>query len=102
MEELGKLLEGLKSVLYGEGEQEPKKQDIQDVAKEAYANDLLLLLVQNIQLLEFESRRHASQIFNNLLKVQINNKYTTVEYISLHVEILTWLLNGYAKNISFC
>jgi calcium binding protein 39 len=101
VEELTKNLSLLKSILYGdlhgESNQEPKRNEILDVALHSYSSHFLLLLVQYVEHLEFEARKDAMQIFNNLLKLQMNSRYPTVEYIAASPQILLILMNGYEK-----
>jgi hypothetical protein len=54
VDELSKNFVLLKQLLYGDGENEPKKVEIQEVAKEAYASHFLLFLTQNLEHMEFE------------------------------------------------
>lgn len=92
------MLEHLRQVLYGTGEHEPKKQDVQDLSTYVHQCDLIPLLVRNLPLLEFESRKHATQIINNLIKLQMTSgKYATAEYIAEHKDVLYALLHGYEK-----
>ncbi|KAG2377617.1 hypothetical protein C9374_009133 [Naegleria lovaniensis] len=101
-EDCGKVLSGIKQLLLGNTaaveKEEPKKSDINDIAKEAYDTDFLLLLVQYLEHLDFESRKDGMIIFNFLVKLQMNGRYTTVDYICEHAQILTILLHGYEKS----
>lgn len=102
LDDLGRALDTLRQLLYGTGDQEPKKQDVQDIAAQAHKRGLLLLLVRNLAHLEFESRKHATQIFNNLIKMQATTaggKSATVDYICDHLEVLFTLLHGYVVTI---
>jgi calcium binding protein 39 len=100
VEELSKNFAQLKQLLYGEGENEPKKNEVQEVAKEVYSSHFLLFLVSNLEYMEFEARRDAMQVFNNLIKLQMNGRYTTVDYICSNPQILYILLHGYEKDTS--
>jgi len=100
IEELSRNFVSLKQVLYGDGENEPKKNDVQDVAKEVYSTHFLLFLVSHLEFMEFEARRDAMQVFNNLIKLQMNGRYTTVDYICNNPQILYILLHGYEKDTS--
>ncbi|KAL9648160.1 hypothetical protein ABK040_012693 [Willaertia magna] len=97
-EECGKVLQNIKQLLFGNATEEPKKTDIFEIAKEAYENDFLLYLVQYIEYLDFEARKDGMLIFNYLVKLQMNGRYTTVDYICEHDQILTILLTGYEKS----
>lgn len=92
--DLSKQLVEIREILYGPTDTEQKKQDITDLAKEIYQTDLLFLLLNNLEFLEFEARRDVEKIFTNLLKLTINGKQSTVEYIG-NTKILEILVNGY-------
>ncbi|EFC44989.1 calcium binding protein 39-like protein [Naegleria gruberi] len=101
-EDCGKLLSGIKQLLLGNAatteKEEPKKSDINDIAKEANDTDFLLLLVQYLEHLDFESRKDGMIIFNFLVKYQLNGRFTTVDYICEHPQMLSLLLSGYEKS----
>lgn len=80
-----------------EGESEPKRNDIHELAKEAYATDLIILLIKCLEYLEFEARKDVVFIVNNLIKLMIGGRYTTVDYIVKNPQILKMLLSGYEK-----
>lgn len=60
-----------------------------------YSQDTLQLLVSNMWRFEFEARKDASQIFNNLLRRQIGTRWPTVEYLTTKPEVLFTALKGY-------
>lgn len=97
LEDLSKLLEMAKVMIYGETDKEPKRQDILDFAQLACASELYLHLSSKMPAIEFEGKRFASQVFNHLLKVSHDSKLITVDYILLHPEILDYLLHGYVS-----
>ena len=45
--------------------------------------------------LDFEARKDAVHIFNNLLRRQIGSRYPTVEYLSLKHEVIFATLANY-------
>ncbi|KAF8841501.1 mo25 protein [Paxillus ammoniavirescens] len=95
-EEVSRNIQAIKGVLYGDGEPVPEL--IAQLAQETYSTDLLLILVQNIARLDFESRKDAVQIFSNLLRRQIGARLPTVEYIcAKHEEVIFATLAGYAN-----
>ena len=51
---MSKNLLQMKTILYGDGEQEPNPELVSQLSQEIYQNDLLQLLVQNLSKLEFE------------------------------------------------
>jgi calcium binding protein 39 len=94
-EDLTKYIDGMKSILMGDGEHEPNPESSVLLANEVYSNDLLPLLCKHIAFLEFEARKDAAAIFNNLLKRQVGPRYPTVEYILRNPSILDDLMKGY-------
>ncbi|KAK4700629.1 calcium binding protein 39, partial [Phenoliferia sp. Uapishka_3] len=94
-EEISKNLFQMKLLLYGDGENDPQPEVIAQLAQEVYANDILQLLVLHIWRFEFEARKDVSQIFNNLLRRQIGQRWPTVEYLSQKEETIFAALKGY-------
>ncbi|CAO1612812.1 unnamed protein product [Parajaminaea phylloscopi] len=94
-EEVTKSLFQMKVILYGDGENEPQAEQVAQLAQEVYTQDALQLLVSNIWRFEFEARKDASQIFNNLLRRQIGTRWPTVEYLTTKPEVLFTALKGY-------
>lgn len=96
LEECSKILLQIKNTLYAPTEQEEVNQElVSQLAQEIYAADLLQLLVQHMNRLEFEAKKDASQIFNNLLRRQIGTRSPTVEYLSAKPDILVQLVCSY-------
>ncbi|KAA1472610.1 mo25 protein [Dentipellis sp. KUC8613] len=88
-----KHLQQIKGVLYGDGDPVPEL--LAQLAQETYSTDLLYLLVVHIARFDFEARKDAVQVFNNLLRRQIGARWPTVEYISSKREVLFAALAGY-------
>lgn len=74
---------------------DPLPELIAQLAQETYSTDLLYHLLQNIQRLDFESRKDVVQIFNTLLRRQIGSRFPTVEYLSNKPEVLFTAFRGY-------
>lgn len=74
---------------------EPVPELLAQLAQETYSTDLLYFLVLHIGRFDFEARKDAVQIFNNLLRRQIGTRWPTVEYISSKREVLFAALQGY-------
>ncbi|CAJ0651508.1 5244_t:CDS:2 [Entrophospora sp. SA101] len=94
-EDISKNLTTMKTILYGDGENEPVPETVAQLAQEVYNNDILHLLVLNIWRFEFEAKKDVSQVFNNLLKRQIGSLTPTVDYLRNREDILFVLLKGY-------
>ncbi len=67
------------------------------LAQEAYCTGLLDLIVANLALFDFESRKNAVIIFNVLVRRQIGSRMPTVEYVRSHPLILGRLVRGYEQ-----
>ena len=55
------------------------------LSQEVYNSGLLLLLLRNLHRIDFEGKKDAVQVFNNLLRRQIGTRTPTVEYICTKV-----------------
>ncbi|NXU04092.1 CB39L protein, partial [Buphagus erythrorhynchus] len=95
LEEVSKSLQAMKEILCGTTDKEPPTEIVAQLAQELYNSGLLVTLIANLQLIDFEGKKDVSQIFNNILRRQIGTRSPTVEYISAHPHILFMLLKGY-------
>lgn len=68
---------------------------VAQLAQETYNTDLLHLLVLNMARFDFEARKDAVNVFNNLLRRQIGSRYPTVEYLSGKQDVIFATLAGY-------
>uniref|UniRef100_A0A8B9FE36 Calcium binding protein 39 like n=1 Tax=Amazona collaria TaxID=241587 RepID=A0A8B9FE36_9PSIT len=93
--EVSKSLQAMKEILCGTADKEPPTEIVAQLAQELYNSGLLVTLIANLQLIDFEGKKDVSQIFNNILRRQIGTRSPTVEYISAHPHILFMLLKGY-------
>ncbi|CAG0899334.1 unnamed protein product [Darwinula stevensoni] len=97
-EDVTKNLGVMKSMLFGSSEAEPQNDIlVATLSQELYSSNLLLLLIQNLHRIEFESKKDAAQIFNNVLRRQIGTRTPTVEHICSRPEILFTLMHGYEQ-----
>uniref|UniRef100_A0A2K5YJ29 Calcium binding protein 39 like n=1 Tax=Mandrillus leucophaeus TaxID=9568 RepID=A0A2K5YJ29_MANLE len=94
-EEVSKSLQAMKEILCGTNEKEPPTEAVAQLAQELYNSGLLVTLIADLQLIDFEGKKDVTQIFNNILRRQIGTRSPTVEYISAHPHILFMLLKGY-------
>uniref|UniRef100_A0A8C8FMY3 Uncharacterized protein n=1 Tax=Oncorhynchus tshawytscha TaxID=74940 RepID=A0A8C8FMY3_ONCTS len=94
-EEVSKCLVAMKEILYGTGDKEPHTETVAQLAQELYNSGLLISLVENLQVIDFEGKKDVCQIFNNILRRQIGTRSPTVEYFCSHQEVLFVLQKGY-------
>lgn len=86
----------IKNMLYGTSDSEPQTDIVvSQLAQELYNSNLLLLLIQNLNRIDFEGKKDVAQVFNNVLRRQIGTRSPTVEYICTKPEILFTLIAGY-------
>lgn len=95
-EDVSKNLVLVKNMLYGTSDQEPQTDIVlAQLAQELYNSGVLLLLIHNLQKIDFEGKKDVAQVFNNILRRQIGARLPTVEYICTKQEILFTLMRGY-------
>ncbi|KAI5618421.1 calcium-binding protein 39-like isoform X1, partial [Silurus asotus] len=94
-DEVSKCLVAMKEILYGTNDKEPHTETVAQLAQELYNSGLLISLVENLQVIDFEGKKDVCQIFNNILRRQIGTRSPTVEYFCSHQEVLFILLKGY-------
>jgi calcium binding protein 39 len=99
LEEVSKSLSAMKTMLYGTADQEPQTELIAQLAQEIYNSHLLLLLINGLEKLDFEARKDAAQVFNNVLRRQIGTRSPTVEYLCTKEEIVHTLVRGYENPV---
>lgn len=93
LEKLSKYLNSMKTMLYGDGENDPNPKLIQELCDDLLNPDSLLVdLLVNMKKLEFEARKDVAQVYNFLLR---QRKEKAAEYIKTHSKILTLLVQGY-------
>uniref|UniRef100_A0A182NAY3 Uncharacterized protein n=1 Tax=Anopheles dirus TaxID=7168 RepID=A0A182NAY3_9DIPT len=97
LQELLKALkEAVSSLDRGNNNSETAQDDVIVVSQLTNTN-LLLLLTQNLNLIDFEGKKDVVQIFNNVLRRKIGTRSSTVEYICTKPEILFTLLAEYEQ-----
>ncbi|KAH0605830.1 uncharacterized protein H6S33_004287 [Morchella sextelata] len=97
-EEVSRLLAQMKVVLQGNAETDPIPDQVQVLAQEVYAIDLLPLLANNLHRLDFEAKKDVTALFNGLLRYcpQPINRFPTVEYLhNSRPDTLITLVKGY-------
>jgi len=92
---LGLLAGGFITVGGGNGGGNQSDIIVAQLSQEVYNSGLLLLLLRNLHMVDFEGKKDAVQVFNNLLRRQIGTRTPTVEYICTKPEIVFTLCRGY-------
>eukprot|EP00095_Tigriopus_kingsejongensis_P006450 maker-scaffold384_size188899-snap-gene-0.30 protein:Tk06450 transcript:maker-scaffold384_size188899-snap-gene-0.30-mRNA-1 annotation:"Mo25" len=96
-EDLSKQLINVKTLLFGTESEQQSDIMLAQLSQEMYNLNLLLLLIRNLHRIDFEGKKDAVQIFNNVLRRQIATRTPTVEYICTKPEILYSLCRGYEQ-----
>nr|ACO14798.1 Mo25 [Caligus clemensi] len=96
-EDLSKQLVNMKTLLFGTESDQQSDIILAQLSQEMYNSGLLLLCLRNLHRIDFEGKKDAVQIFNNILRRQIGTRTPTVEYICTKPEILFTLCRGYEQ-----
>ena len=96
-EEVSKQLVNMTGLLFGSDNEQQSDVVLAQLSQEMYNSGLLLLLLRNLHRIDFEGKKDAAQIFNNVLRRQIGTRTPTVEYICTTPEILFTLCRGYEQ-----
>ncbi|KAJ4460767.1 putative Calcium-binding protein 39 [Paratrimastix pyriformis] len=94
VEELSKLLAATKVVLYGDAENEANPESIAQLVSETVQSDILPLLITNLEVAEFESRKDIAMIFNAILRREVGGQ-SVVQYLLVHPEVIETLVRSY-------
>eukprot|EP01095_Lingulamoeba_sp_RSL-Kostka_P006982 TRINITY_DN220_c0_g1_i1.p1 TRINITY_DN220_c0_g1~~TRINITY_DN220_c0_g1_i1.p1 ORF type:complete len:338 (-),score=96.62 TRINITY_DN220_c0_g1_i1:779-1792(-) len=97
VEEITKNTIIIKDTLYGDQEHPPNPDTCSALAQEIYNSGVLPNIINHLIDLEFEARKDFAQIFNNLLRMQINTTSPCVEYLCQNTDILEALIAGYEQ-----
>jgi len=96
-EEVGKQLVAITGMIYGGENEQQSDHLLAQLSQEMYNSGLLLILLRNLHRIDFEGKKDAAQIFNNILRRQIGTRTPTVEHILHQPEILFTLCKGYEQ-----
>lgn len=99
-DEVSKAMLTLKVMLFGDAstDVEVKAQDVAEVVRLACDSDLLYVIAGNLSFMEFETRKDAVQIFNNLLRREVDEttgKSPAAKVAENDGEVLKTLVKGY-------
>jgi len=95
MEDVSKQFSYITSIMGGNENEQQSDILLAQLSQEMYNSGLLLALLRNLHKIDFEGKKDAAQIFNNILRRQIGTRTPTVEYIITTPEILFTLCKGY-------
>jgi len=95
MDKITANLSDMKFMLYGDGDNDPKQENVKKLADELFGSDLLLIILQQMKNFDFEARKDVAQIYNFVLR---QRKKEALEYVNSHPEILKTLVLGYKES----
>eukprot|EP00823_Brevimastigomonas_motovehiculus_P001639 TRINITY_DN1222_c0_g3_i1.p1 TRINITY_DN1222_c0_g3~~TRINITY_DN1222_c0_g3_i1.p1 ORF type:complete len:397 (+),score=101.98 TRINITY_DN1222_c0_g3_i1:53-1243(+) len=95
MEKISTNLSEMKFMLYGDGDNEPKQENVKKLSDDLFHSEVLLAMLTHIKKFEFEARKDVAQVYNFLLR---QRKKESLDYITAHPEILKMLVSGYADS----
>ena len=106
VEEISRLVAGMKELMFGEGEL-CNKESALVIVNEACKTDLVTELVDCLSMLDFETRKDVAQVFGSILRLEEVGSDGSVscpgkEYVLRHLDILSTLFDGFSSvEISF-
>merc|ERR1712212_286872 len=96
-EDLSRQLVNITTLLFGADNDQQSDIVLAQLSQEMYNTGLILALLRNLHRIDFEGKKDAVQIFNNILRRQIGTRTPTVEYICTKPEIVFTLCHGYER-----
>lgn len=99
IEELGKLMVDIKSILYGTSETEPVPEACAQVTQEFFRENSFRLLIICLSKLPLEARTDATQIVANLQRQQVHSRLIACDYLEANIDIMDILVSGYEDHI---
>jgi len=93
-EEISKRIQQIKVVLYGDQDKEVNPARCGEIAAWIKREDLMMRLVVDLPTLQFEARKNVAQIFNNLLRRDVED---FSGYVCARKDLLDMLVQGYER-----
>lgn len=94
VEELGRYLNAMKVLMFGEENAPASKETALSIAYETCKTDLLMLMVRWLHVLQFEARKDAAQLFGAVVRLENKGDQPGVQFVSKHPDCLQTLFNG--------
>lgn len=95
VEDLGKYLNAMKLLMFGDENASATKETALTIAYETCKTDLLTLMARWLPVLQFEARKDAAQLFGAVVRLENKGEQPGVQFVSRHPECLETLFNGY-------
>lgn len=96
IEELGKYLNAMKVLMFGDEHGAASKETALIIAYETCKSDLLSLMVRWLGVLHFEARKDAAQLFGAIVRLENKEEQPGAAYVAGQPEVMEMLFNGCA------
>ncbi|CAA0836523.1 Putative MO25-like protein [Striga hermonthica] len=93
--ELGKHIQHLRKILYGDSQSEPLSDACAQLAQEFFRDNTLRLLIVCLPKLNLEARKNSTQIVANLQRQQVQCRLIACDYLEKNLDLLDVLVAGY-------
>ncbi|KAG8660024.1 hypothetical protein MANES_02G106400v8 [Manihot esculenta] len=95
--ELSKLILELRTVLFGNGQNEPSSDACAQLTQEFFKQDVFRLLIISLPKLDLGTRQNATHVIANLQRQRVNCRFIASEFMENNLDIMDILLPGYAN-----
>ncbi|GER48137.1 Mo25 family protein, partial [Striga asiatica] len=97
MMKLGKRIQQLRQILYGDSQSEPLSDACVQLTQEFFREDTLRLLIECLPKLNLETRKDATQIVANLQRQQVQCRLIACDYLEKNLDLMDVLIAGYVN-----
>ncbi|CAK9163870.1 unnamed protein product [Ilex paraguariensis] len=95
MAELNKLIQEMKSILYGNDESEPDVEACAQLTQEFFRDNTLRLLIICLPKLNLEARNEATQVVANLQRQLVHSHLIASDYLEINLDLMDHLISGH-------
>ncbi|KAL3521098.1 hypothetical protein ACH5RR_019247 [Cinchona calisaya] len=96
---IGKVMEDLKLILYGDSENQPVTTSCAQLTEEFFKENTLRLLINCLPKLNLESRKDATLVVANLLRQKVRSRLIACDYLENNLDLIDVLVGGYENNV---
>jgi len=99
VEEISRLMTGMKECMFGEDEEHCSKENALVIAREACKTELVSEIVDCLGMLDFETRKDAAQIFGAIMRLEDESGHCPgKDYVQSHPDVLPTLFDGFSSS----
>ncbi|KAJ9146952.1 hypothetical protein P3X46_029164 [Hevea brasiliensis] len=95
MSELSKLILEMRTVLFGNGQNEPNSDACAQLTQEFFKENTFHLLIICLPKLDLGTRQNATHVIANLQRQRVNGRMTASEFMENNLDFMDILLPGY-------